>query len=139
MDLDNFMNAPIDSENETRELVNVGKGLKCLRNKAGLSASKSCERLKEEYGLIVSVSLLNSYESDRRFPNTRVFFALCEMYGCNDISSFFEAIRNKKQRTQVTLEDYEVNEIVELLVRFYGKNRCVVIIQKMIEKLVNMR
>lgn len=137
MSLEEFMNPPIEEEqvSKTESLVNVGSKLKTLRNKAGYSANKSCEILRERYGVDVSINSLNSYESDRRLPNIQVFFALCDLYGCNDISGFFEIAKKSGTKTKITLEDYGVKEIVDLLFTHYGRTRCVEIINCMVKEL----
>lgn len=128
-----FMNPPEENTN-TKELLNVGEKLKLLRNQNDLSASKACEKLNEEYGLDISVNSMNSYESDRRLPNTQLFFALCEMYKCDDISAVFGVGEKARKKPQISLDDYGTDSIVEVLLNHYGKERSVEIIQKMIAK-----
>ena len=139
---EDIMNLPIETEedeiSQTKSVIKVGKRLKMLRNKAGYSAAKACEKLKELYQLEISVNSLDAYESDRRLPNIQVFFALCELYGCNDISGFFEVSANAKTKTKITLEDFGPKELVELIFQHYNKENCLDIVHKMIDRLTEL-
>ena len=134
---DDFMNIPVNEEIQVKEFILPGEKMKSLRNKAGLSVSKACKRMKDEYGTDLSVDSLNSYESGRRIPNIQTFFALCEIYGCNDISSYFNLTTNRKDQTHVILEDYNISQLADILIEHYKKEGSLELIQSMIQKLVH--
>ena len=130
------MNPPIVVEKkQITHVIDVGHKLKMLRNKAGYSANRVTEKLKENYALEISVNSINSYENNRRTPNIMIFFALCDLYECNDISEFFGVSNSNRERTQITLDDYSYKDIVDILYNHYGKSDCIKIINKMICKI----
>ena len=133
-----FMNVPTGEELEYgngQMIRRVGEKLKMLRYNAHYSVPEACELLKKLYDMDVSVSTMNSYENDRRIPNVQVFFALCDLYKCNNILEYFSVEGKDRTASVLILGNTTVDQLVRILYEHYGKEQYVEMMQKMIAHL----
>lgn len=68
--------------------MDICGNLRRLRENCNLTANDVSEILLKNYGINMNYRTLYNYENGKSSPDIERFIALCEIYGCNRLSSF---------------------------------------------------
>lgn len=67
----------------------LGQKLREMRISSGLKWDFIIQQLCVQYGISIARSTIYGYEHGRNYPDPNILFALCRIYGCEDILSDF--------------------------------------------------
>lgn len=75
--------------------IDIGKRLRKLRERTGLSAKEVAELLADKYDIQMNYRTLFNYEKGRSSPDIDRFLVLCMIYNCTDVLYEFGYTQNK--------------------------------------------